>query len=1482
MFKRKILSMVLLAGMLFGQPVPRVQAAICDHVQFVSDLTAPDGTTFAPGATFTKTWRLKNIGTCTWTTAYHLVWVGGDAIGAPGSLLLPANVAPGKTLDISVKLTAPGTAGNYKGLWKLSNASGAQFGIGNSAGDPFWVNISVAQVNAVIYDFVANAQYAQWKSGAGALPFPVTGGDDRGYAYQINNPHLEDDSLDAVPGLMTVPQNKTDGYISATYPEIQIQTGDQLQTLVNCEFAATSCYVTFRIDYRLSNGTQRTLWTWKEAYDKKFYRANINLNSLAGQKVQFVFMLLATGSASGDRAIWGSPRILRTGTTLPPAPPPTLTLLPPPAPTLTPFSSPPPTVAPAGCDKATFVADVTVPDGTLFSANTAFIKTWRLKNSGSCTWTNSYKLVFYSGEQMSAPTTINVPRTTAPGATVDLTVNMQAPTNNGKYRGYWILSNAAGKLFGIGTDASKPIWVEVNVSGASPTAMGYDFAANACSAQWKSGAGILPCPGTEGDLKGYNVPKTSNQMEDGSMGPAPALLVAPELKYNGYIQGVYPLFTVLPGDHFRGSMGCAYGSNCYVTFRLDYMTTNGTIKTFATWRESNDKLNHSVDVNLAPLAGQNVRFILTLLATGSATNDKATWIAPYIQRLDTSGQVPPTVTPVNTPVTMPGTIIPSPYIRKLYMFDSLNGWALGNYVLRTNDGGVTWYNVTMPGVQYVGNAFFQNATRGWVFGPSPDMQSTVGVLFRTTDGGRTWTQYNTPFNGGFIQFINDANGFALSGNPSGMFKQAVDLYQTTDGGATWVRKYTNNPLDPSAGTGLPFSGIKEGMTFRDTLRGWVGGESPLTGSVYIYKTNDSGTTWAQQTLSLPSGYSNAPMSTYAPMFFNANDGVLPVWMSLDVGKRDLYIYVTRDGGTTWTRSTGFARQGWNADFVSVKDGFTWNINGYLQVTHNTGGSWTQVASNVNFGDNIPIMDFVSTTTGWAVQNSENGATSLYRTTNGGATWTLLSGSTQALPELSIETIRIELQNTSCLAPNDTMGVRVWIKNNGQAAAGSFVVTVNNIQQTVNGLGVGETTPLFFATSNNPVTAVVDSTNVINESNETNNTRSEMVPIPTPPLPCVTSTPNVPQDFNTFGPAIVTALNARNFETAKSLMDETFMFAFWQSQGTSYPANLAIEQLRTNFLSATPLASDPTKDLNTLLDGLNPYAIMGLDPAKSQGLFVSGWGLDGKGEAIFYMTRLADGSIYWHSVLSAPTGFKPPVTLKGPYAVINVTDSDVLNIRSGAGASQPIVGFYPPDATDVMQTGASSNVDGAVWVEVRRGDGLTGWVNSFYLTEYVTRDAFCADTRVTALIGQVKQSMVQSNGNSLKPLVSPAHGVNMHLWAYGPGIKFTQNASANIYADTTNYDWGGGPSGLPDVGTFKNIVQPKYLEVFNAANMETYCDNLTKVYPLYRPWPYENIHYYNLYKPASDLFFDFRTLLIGIEYINGQPYLYGMVTVIWEP
>ena len=1401
MFKRKILSMVLLVGLLFGQPVPRVRAAICDQAQFVSDLTVPDGSTFTPGAAFTKTWRLKNIGTCTWTTSYKVVWAGGDQLSAPAAVNLPVNVAPGQMVDISVKMTSPTASGHFRGLWKISNLSSVQFGIGNSAADPFWVDINIVENRAVIYDFVANAPYAQWKSGAGALPFPVAGGDDRGYAQQISNPHLEDDSVDASPGLMTVPQNKLNGYIQATYPEIDIQKGDQLQTLVNCEFGSTGCYVTFRVDYRLANGTQGTLWSWKEAYDKKFYRKSLSLDSLAGKKVQIIFMVLASGVASGDRAIWGAPRIVRTGGILPPAPPATLTALPPLTPTVTPYAPPPPTLAPSGCDKATFVSDVTVPDGTLFSPKTAFIKTWRLKNSGTCTWTSAYKLAFYNGEQMGAPTSVSMPRNVPPGTTVDLTVNLTSPSFAGEYRSYWILTNASGALFGIGPTASNPFWVEVRVAGNTPANGAYDFVANLCSAQWKSGAGVLLCPGVDGDTKGFASIVTSLPLENGTQSAIPSLLMAPESKYNGYIQGIYPLFTVQPGDRFQGSTGCAFGSSCYATFRLDYMTSTGAVKTFWTWRESNDGKNNSFDLNLSPLAGQNVRFILTILATGSATGDRVTWVGPVLVHAE-APPAPPTVTPTNTPIAVPGTIVFSPLIRSLNMIDPFNGWAFGvGYLLRTYDGGVTWYNVSMPGVASFSGGYFPNANNAWVL--------SGNALYHTTDGARTWTQNPVPFNGGFIQFINEANGFVLSGLPSGMHKHAVDLYQTTDGGATWVRKYTNNPLDPSAGTSLPFGGNKTGMTWRDTLRGWVSGESPATGSVYLYRTNDGGTTWVQQALPLPAGYGFASITSGTPKFFNANDGVLPVWMTLDVGQRDLFIYVTRDGGNTWTRSSSFSRQGWKADFVSISQGFTWNINGFMQATGNSGASWNQVASNVNFGSDIPIMDFVSATTGWVVQNQINGVTPLYRTTNGGGTWTLLSQNPQALPNLTVDSLRIELQNTSCLAPGDILGVRVWVRNNGQAAAGGFTVTVNDIQQTVNGLGVGETVPVFFPTVTNPVTVMVDTTNAIPEGDETDNLRSEMVPVPTPPLPCPTETPTVPQDFNVFGQNLVNALNTRTFETIRSMMDQSFAFAFWQSQGYLATANEAVQQL-PGHLGTTQLTPNASQDLNALMGGLNPYEIVGLSESNSKGLFVSGWGVDGKGEAVLYFTRRLDGSAYWHSVLVAPTKFIP-------------------------------------------------------------------------VPDIVSHDAFCGDARIPALIEQLKGSLNQSNGDGLSALVSPVNGLDIRLWAMSTEVTFNKNAARTAFTSTESHSWGGGPSGQPDVGTFKDVIQPKLLEVLNAPNMERYCDDLTKVFPVAVPWAYPDMRYYNLYKPASDeLSFDFRTWLIGFEYVNGQPYLSAMTSIVWEP
>ena len=90
--------------------LPARALSSCDRAQFIADVTVPDGTNVLPGLTFAKTWRLKNIGTCTWTTSYTLVFASGDALGG-SSVNLPSTVVPGQTVDVSVSLTAPEHSG---------------------------------------------------------------------------------------------------------------------------------------------------------------------------------------------------------------------------------------------------------------------------------------------------------------------------------------------------------------------------------------------------------------------------------------------------------------------------------------------------------------------------------------------------------------------------------------------------------------------------------------------------------------------------------------------------------------------------------------------------------------------------------------------------------------------------------------------------------------------------------------------------------------------------------------------------------------------------------------------------------------------------------------------------------------------------------------------------------------------------------------------------------------------------------------------------------------------------------------------------------------------------------------------------------------------------------------------------------------------------------------------------------------------------
>lgn len=241
----------------------------------------------------------------------------------------------------------------------------------------------------------------------------------------------------------------------------------------------------------------------------------------------------------------------------------------------------------------------------------------------------------------------------------------------------------------------------------------------------------------------------------------------------------------------------------------------------------------------------------------------------------------------------------------------------------------------------------------------------------------------------------------------------------------------------------------------------------------------------------------------------------------------------------------------------------------------------------------------------------------------------------------------------------------------------------------------------------------------------------------------------------------------------------------------------------------------------------------------------------------------------------PTATLVPLT----YALVNVPDRGTLHLRSRPDIESRIVGALAAQQRNIPLTGRTFGTIPRIWYEVRRSGGGTGWISSYYVVEYVPSEAFCRDERVKTLLAELTTSVKNLDGALLARLVSPMHGVTVRLSAKGTPYNFLELYARYLYWSTYPIPWGKvGPGGKALTGSFKSLVTPRLQEVFGA-QVELYCNDASRLSGYAQPWPpeYQNVNFYTVFraesKPGAG---DWRAWLVGVDYVNRQPYLYALI------
>lgn len=340
----------------------------------------------------------------------------------------------------------------------------------------------------------------------------------------------------------------------------------------------------------------------------------------------------------------------------------------------------------------------------------------------------------------------------------------------------------------------------------------------------------------------------------------------------------------------------------------------------------------------------------------------------------------------------------------IWMQDALHGWASGGslqepmHVLRTEDGGLTWQDVTPPepvdgDPQYVSVvAHFLDSLQGWVtFQHAPGPQGFVTpVVWRTTDGGASWTASEALDVSGYMGFYGPSrigfsdpdHGWLMLDLDSAMMHRYIAIYTSQDGGATWNRvvdPQVDAPIQTGDKTGLVMDSTGQGLLTRD-LHGLVEGVS-------VEMTRDGGYTWESVPLDVPGDVGAAQLcAAHSPHMFTPTSWAVGVSCLIfnetagedgDIWQEgEAYLFITEDAGGEWSR--------WDAPgglLLYLPGDVILSLGRDIHRSDDGGNTWTYLKT-VSWD---AAFSFISPEIGWAAARAED-ERALVGTVDGGRTW----------------------------------------------------------------------------------------------------------------------------------------------------------------------------------------------------------------------------------------------------------------------------------------------------------------------------------------------------------------------------------------------------------------------------------------------------------------------------------------------------------------